>query len=70
MRTKLIVWAILTPVCLLRAADEEVSLFDGKTLDGWIVVNPANAKYWSVVDGVITASNGAEKMPTNTFLAT
>mgnify|MGYP000197510015 CR=1 FL=1 len=47
-----------------------VKLFDGKTLDGWKTVVPANAKYWSVVDGVITASNGSEKMPTNTYIAT
>lgn len=47
-----------------------VKLFDGKTLDGWKAVIPANAKFWSVVDGVITASNGSEKMPTNTYITT
>lgn len=46
------------------------SLFDGKTLNGWKAVNPANAHYWSVVDGVITCSSGDKKMPTNTYLAT
>lgn len=49
---------------------ESVSLFDGKTLEGWKAVNPKNAKYWSVIDGIITASNGDKKMPTNTYLAT
>jgi hypothetical protein len=49
---------------------EPVSLFDGKTLNGWKTVNPASAKYWSVIDGVITCSNGDQKMPKNTFLAT
>jgi hypothetical protein len=49
---------------------ESVSLFDGTSLTGWKVVNPANAKFWSVIDGVITCSNGDQKMPTNTYLAT
>lgn len=52
------------------SANKIVKLFDGKTLDGWKAVVPANAKYWSVVDGVITVSNGEEKMPTNTYIAT
>ncbi len=51
-------------------AKKAVELFDHKTLKGWKTVNPNFAKYWSVVDGVITVSNGKEKMPTNTYLAT
>ena len=47
-----------------------VSIFDGKTLNGWKVVNPANAKMWSVVDGVITAGDGQNKIPKNTYLGT
>ncbi|MGJ8654931.1 MAG: 3-keto-disaccharide hydrolase [Akkermansiaceae bacterium] len=47
-----------------------VSLFDGKTLAGWKAVNPKNAKFWSVKDGIIEASNGDKKMPINTYLAT
>ncbi|MBK1830813.1 DUF1080 domain-containing protein [Verrucomicrobiaceae bacterium R5-34] len=47
-----------------------VSLFDGRTLDGWKLVNPKHGPYWSVQNGAITASNGDQKMPTNTFLAT
>jgi len=49
---------------------EYTPLFDGSSLEGWKVVNEKNAKYWSVIDGVITASNGDQKMPTNTYLAT
>lgn len=49
---------------------EPITLFNGKDLTGWKAVNPANAKYWSVIDGVITCSNGDKKMPTNTYLAT
>lgn len=48
---------------------EAISLFDGKTLEGWKVVNPKNAKFWSVVDGTIVASSGDQKMPINTYLA-
>ena len=55
-------------VCALNASEQ--SLFDGKSLDGWVPVNKNNAKYWSVVDGVITASNNGKKMPVNTYLAT
>jgi|TARA_B110000908_G_C10173210_1_gene411954 hypothetical protein len=47
-----------------------VTLFDGKTLSGWKAVNPALAKYWAVIDGVITCSSGDKKMPKNTYLAT
>ena len=54
----------------LSHAQETVSLFDGKTLDGWQAVDAAKIKYWSVIDGVITASNGKQKMPVNTYLAT
>ena len=48
---------------------EVMTLFDGKTLEGWKSLKPENAKFWSVVDGVITASNGDKKMPVNTYLA-
>ena len=61
---------ILTVFLTLSLSANEVSLFDGKTLKGWRPVKAQNLKYWSVVDGVITASNGNEKMPTNTYIAT
>jgi len=48
---------------------EPMSLFDGESLEGWKVVNPKNAKFWSAKDGVIEASNGDKKMPVNTYLA-
>jgi len=51
-------------------SSEAISLFDGKTLDGWVVVNPKNARFWSVEDGVIVASSGDKPMPINTYLAT
>jgi len=60
---------IITLVTSTLQSSEHL-LFDGKTLDGWVAVNKNNAKYWSVVDGVITASNNGKKMPVNSYLAT
>lgn len=51
-------------------AGETVSLFDGKTLNGWKTVIKDDAKYWSVVDGVITGGDGVQKIPHNSFLRT
>jgi len=53
-----------------ESKQEGINLFDGKTLEGWEAINPKNAKYWSVVDGIMEASNGDKKMPINTYLAT
>ena len=53
-----------------QAPRETVSLFDGKTLTGWKTINPAFAKKWSVIDGVIVSGDGAQKIPANTYLAT
>ena len=47
-------------------ASETVTLFDGKTLDGW---DGDVAKYWSVVDGTIVAKNTKE-IPVSTYLFT
>lgn len=52
------------------AKEKATPLFDGKTLMGWKVAKEANAKYWKVVDGVITGDNGGDKVPTNTYLVT
>jgi hypothetical protein len=42
--------------CLARA--EPVKLFDGKSLDGWVL---KGAPYWSVVDGVLIGESDANK---------
>ena len=47
---------------------ERVSLFDGKSLDGWNV-RPGEEKWWSVRDGAITGGSLEEKVPLNTYLA-
>lgn len=52
---------------LADEADDEsgfVSLFDGRTLDGW----EGNLKYFRIVDGAIVAGNLREKIPNNEFL--
>ncbi|MFT5129094.1 MAG: hypothetical protein ACI8W8_002714, partial [Rhodothermales bacterium] len=46
-----------------------ISLFDGKTLDGWEVID-TDAQFWRVEDGVIMADSLGKKMPRNTFMFT
>jgi hypothetical protein len=48
------------------SAAPAVSLFDGKTLNGW----EGDLKWWSVQDGCITGGSTTEKIPHNFFLAT
>ena len=45
-----------------------VSLFDGKSLEGW-EVRPGEEKWWKVQDGMITGGSLEEQVPYNTFLA-
>lgn len=49
---------------------EETPLFDGKTMVGWVVMNPEYQDFWGVKDGVIFCGNGKEKIPINLFLYT
>lgn len=46
---------------------ESVSLFDGKTLEGW-EARAGEEKWWKVQDGAITGGSMEEKVPINTFL--
>lgn len=55
--------ALLVPLALHA---EPVSLFDGKTLDGWDF-DPA---MWRVEDGVITGGSTTEKIKKNDFIST
>ena len=57
----------------LNAQDEpgkDISLFDGKTLAGWKVTNPADKGLWKVVDSVITGGDGTHKIKSNSYLQT
>ncbi|MGL4464175.1 MAG: 3-keto-disaccharide hydrolase, partial [Planctomycetia bacterium] len=57
--------SLVAPGVLQADDDGWVSLFDGKTLDGW----DGDPAFWSVTDGVVTGRTTAEN-PTkgNTFL--
>lgn len=52
------------------AQESTTSLFDGTSLNGWKTVKKENAKFWSVVDGVIVGGDGTTIIPTNTYLHT
>ncbi len=62
----LCVCAVLVCCSVARAEDpKSVSLFDGKTLDGW----DGDPRFWSVQDGVITGQTTPENPASpNTFL--
>jgi hypothetical protein len=68
MRTGLVVCLAAVLSCSAVAAQDEgfVSLFDGKTLEGW----QGDAKLWSVEDGCIAGSTEDNPVKRNTFLAT
>ncbi|MBI2479087.1 MAG: DUF1080 domain-containing protein, partial [Planctomycetia bacterium] len=54
------------------AADETnkaTSLFDGRSLDGWEVIE-RDRQWWTVADGAITGGSLEQKVPYNTFVST
>ena len=61
---------IAAPDAIAQPTGKTVSLFDGKTLDGWKTVNPANQKLWWAADSVIRSGDGIHKIPANTYLHT
>ncbi len=56
----------LCPLLFAAVHAEPISLFDGKTLDGWDF-DPA---MWRVEDGVITGGSTTEKIKKNDFIST
>ncbi len=65
------VWSLGFGVSAAHAADpppvgKTVSLFDGKTLDGW----EGNLKWWRLEDDVITGGSLTQNVPNNEFLCT
>jgi hypothetical protein len=56
--------ALLACSAITNAAP--VSIFDGKTLEGW----EGDAKVWRVADGAIVGGSLAQQVPKNEFLAT
>ena len=51
--------SMLNQVSAAEAARGWVSLFDGKTLNGWTVIGDVN---WTVVDGALSATPAAQKI--------
>jgi hypothetical protein len=75
--TKHLLWGrglplVATIVALLslpaRAEQPARSLFDGKSLDGWEVLE-SEADMWKVIDGAITAGSLYDKVPHNSFVS-
>lgn len=56
----------LLALCTAPLFAEPVSLFDGKSLEGW----EGDAKWWRVEDGLITGGSLQNKVDRNHFLAT
>ena len=56
----------LALTALLSASAAPISLFDGKSLDGWTY----NEKIWRVENGLITGGSLEERVPRNEFIAT
>ncbi|NWK55290.1 DUF1080 domain-containing protein [Verrucomicrobiaceae bacterium N1E253] len=69
MKPLLILTLLVSPL-FAEATPNSVSLFDGKSLNGWKTCKTQNAKRWSVVDGVITSGDGKNKVKGNTYLCT
>ncbi|MDG2123612.1 MAG: DUF1080 domain-containing protein [Verrucomicrobiales bacterium] len=58
---------LLTALTALTAQAAPVSLFDGKSLNGWTSKTPER---WRVENGAITSGDGIKKIPNNFFLFT
>ncbi|WP_188753556.1 3-keto-disaccharide hydrolase [Parapedobacter defluvii] len=54
----------------LKESEKTITLFDGKTLNGWKPLNPADAKYWQAKDSLIIGGDGISNVPQNTYLQT
>lgn len=53
-----------------QQAPKSISLFDGKTLQGWRTAAPGEIKLWQAADSALVSGNGAEKIPSNRYLLT
>ena len=57
----------LSPVAV--AQEQSTKLFNGKTLDGWEVIE-RDKRWWTVRDGAITGGSLKDRVPRNTFVCT
>lgn len=53
-----------------QTGSQTITLFDGKTMQGWKTVDPAQANWWFVKDSVLRSGDGIHKIPENTYLQT
>jgi hypothetical protein len=67
MRHSLSLLVVLVAAPVFAADNKPVSLFDGKTLNGW---EGDTQKTWKVEDGAITAGSLETTVPRNEFLCT
>src|SRR5690606_22485242 len=70
-----LVVAYLTPLYAQQSVqagkvERTITLFDGRTLDGWAPINPDDAKYWRAQDSLIIGGDGVNNVPYNTYLRT
>lgn len=49
---------------------QETQIFDGKTLSGWKVSDPAYSYLWKVEDGIIVGGDSQKKVPVNSYIVT
>jgi hypothetical protein len=62
--------AVFRPVKVAALPVKALSLFDGKTLNGWKTVKPAHQKSWYVKDSVLITGDKMAKIPENNYLYT
>lgn len=53
-----------------QSAVQSTPLFDGKTLEGWRLLNPADEKLWTVIDSTIVGGDGQTIIKSNSYLYT
>ncbi len=68
MRKTIIFVFFVTFATFCRA--QGVSLFDGHTLRGWKISDPAYAYLWKVENNLITGGDDSGKVPVNSYLVT
>ncbi len=61
---------ILLVINATISLSQDIPLFDGKSLSGWKVSDPAYSYLWKVVDGVIVGGDPVKKVPVNSYLVT
>lgn len=61
---------VLTFLVTSTTFAQEVRLFDGQSLKGWKVSDPAYSYLWKVENGMIVGGDPSRKIPVNSYLVT